>query len=59
MVVLISAPREVLRVVLLNSRHEHKKVLEKSCKVELFGNQLTLFFAISVAREQDPRWRMK
>ena len=46
----ISAGREVLEVEKLRAPPNHKQVLEKSYKVELFGSQLQQFFAISVAR---------
>ena len=59
LVTLFSAHRDVLRSELFSSRCEHKKVVEKLYKVELFVNQLQHYFSISVAREQDPRWRMK
>ena len=52
---LISAAREVLRGELLKSRPHHKQVLEKLYKVQLFGSQLQHYFAISVARKQDPK----
>ena len=59
LVVLFSAGRDVLRAELLNSRCNHKQVLEKSYKDELLRTQLQQFFAIWVAKEQDPRWRTK
>ena len=43
MVVLISAPREVLRVELLNSRHEHKKVLGSLAKLNFLETSYHYF----------------
>ena len=57
LVTLISAAREVLGVEKLRAPANHKQVLEKLYKDELFGSQLQHYFAIFVASKQDPKWR--
>ena len=57
LVTLISAAREVLGVEKLRAPANRKQVLEKLYKDELFGSQLQHYFAIFVARKQDPKWR--